>query len=152
MRISERNSDACRDYDKLLQEINYGADGFGRWDKDHNNTMEEGDLLCFVIGKGIDERVIPYDVVSSALCQDRDCAWKSDKPYNEGNNGQGPVQHRDAIRLKPSTFRSMEWSMFRRLTKLSPNCASWRPRGTQRIVNKGPILNHWESEESKNED
>ena len=105
--------------------------------------MKPGDIWCPIVDKGEDEKLIPYKVVDSSSNNDRLEHWKSNQPYNIGNNGQNSVQHRDIIEIEEFNKPSIKWTDFRRLTGWSPNNDSFRPRGTTRVKNAEPIFAYW---------
>ena len=134
VRISPASKKPMKDFGILQEEVRQSGEGF--WDKDHQNKLKVGDYLAFIVGNKPEQKVYFFKIKKEMDSNNRPSHWASQTPYTNGN-GIDSVKHRQVIVLTESrSYSTMTWITFKEILGLSPNCSSWMPRGTTRVVNK----------------
>ena len=139
VRINPKRTKVMKDFSIFQTDIIKTRQG--RWDKDSKNRIAVGDHLGFITGPVGEELVFIFKIIGEESANERPNHWASSTPYTD-NNGMNSVADRKVIILtnKHSLPKTFEWREFRRSTGLGGECASWAPRGTQRVDQKKFIL------------
>ena len=135
VRIGPDRKTPIKDYEKFKANILLNNKGI--WDSDKNNMINENDYFGFIIGETSNAKIEIYLVNKINNRDNRDPEWKSNEPYMIGN-GKNSVAHRNQIELTNNHIlpKTYNWFKFKSELGYSPNCTTWMPRGTIRVVNK----------------
>ena len=134
VRISNKSGQPSSDFAIFMAEILACRESM--WDKDKANKMKKGDYIGFITGPKDNENVYIFLVKEEHPEQTtRPRHWVVGKPHTVGN-GNSAVDDRGVITLTNNHTlpKQVEWSEIRRATGLGGDCATWMPRGTQRVV------------------
>jgi hypothetical protein len=133
VRINNKSGQPSSDFGIFMGEILTRRESV--WDKDNANKIKKGDYLGFITGPKDNEIVYIFLVKEEHPSQMRPSHWAVGKPHVDGN-GNSAVDDRGVITLTNNHKlpKQVEWSHVRRATGLGGDCATWMPRGTQRVV------------------